>query len=210
MMLITNSSNYILFSNYVYFHKFLKTFLNLFSKYTIFNIIYILFLPFFNNILASELDNHFLKLKNASDKNIAKQYESKIWNHWLTNGSNETSNLEMRRGVKLLQSGELQDALQLFKKLSKKEPLWAEPINKIATIKFLMGDYLGSLKDIQLTLQLEPRHFGAMSGLVQINVYFKNYNEALRNIDYASIIHPFINIQQLRPHILSLIKKSSI
>ena len=43
----------------------------------------------------------------------------------------------MQRGVNLLQSGELNNALKIFESLSKKEPLWAEPINKIATIKFL-------------------------------------------------------------------------
>ena len=73
-----------------------------------------------------------------------------------------------------------------------------------------MGDYLGSVNDIQLTLQLEPRHFGAISGLVQINMFFKNYSEALKNLDYVILINPFINIQQIRPDILKLIKKSSI
>ena len=190
--------------------EYTKTFINLISKYTILNIFLVIFFSYFNNILASDLDNLFLKLKNSPDKTIAKQYENKIWKHWLTDGSNEISNLQMQRGVNLLQSGELQDALQIFKNLSKKEPLWAEPINKIATIKFLMGDYLGSVNDIQLTLQLEPRHFGAISGLVQINMFFKNYSEALKNLDYVILINPFINIQQIRPDILKLIKKSSI
>ena len=189
---------------------FKKILINLISKYTILNFFLVIFFSYFNNILASDLDNLFLKLKNSPDKTIAKQYENKIWNHWLTDGSNETSNLQMQRGVNLLQSGELQDALQIFKNLSKKEPFWAEPINKIATIKFLMGDYLGSVNDIQLTLQLEPRHFGAISGLVQINMFFKNYSEALKNLDYVILINPFINIQQIRPDILKLIKKSSI
>ena len=190
--------------------EYTKIFINLISKYTILNIFLVIFFSYFNNILASDLDNLFLNLKNSPDKTIAKQYENKIWKHWLTDGSNETSNLQMQRGVNLLQSGELQDALQIFKNLSKKEPLWAEPINKIATIKFLMGDYLGSVNDIQLTLQLEPRHFGAISGLVQINMFFKNYSEALKNLDYVILINPFINIQQIRPDILKLIKKSSI
>ena len=189
---------------------FTKILINLISKYTILNIFLVIFLSHFNNILASDLDNLFLKLKNSPDKTAAKQYENKIWEHWLTDGSNETSNLQMQRGVNLLQSGELQDALQIFKNLSKKEPFWAEPINKIATIKFLMGDYLGSVNDIQLTLQLEPRHFGAISGLVQINMFFKNYSEALKNLDYVILINPFISIQQIRPNIVKLIKKSSI
>ena len=190
--------------------KYTKISINSISKYTLLNIFLLIFSLFINNVSASELDNLFFKLKNASDKNIAKHYESRIWKYWLLDGSNETSNLQMQRGVNLLQSGELKNALKIFESLSKKEPRWAEPINKIATIKFLMGDYLGSVNDIKLTLQLEPRHFGAISGLVQINIHLKNYNEALKNIDYVSKIHPFLNIQQLRPHILKLINKSSI
>ena len=97
----------------------------------------IIFLPFFNIASATELDNLFLKLKNAENKNSAIQYENKIWNYWLKDGSNKISNTQMQLGISLLQSGELDEALQIFQSLSKKEPLWAEPINKIATIKFL-------------------------------------------------------------------------
>ena len=172
--------------------------------------ILLIFLSSFNIASATELDNLFLKLKNAENKNSAIQYENKIWNYWLKDGSNKISNTQMQLGISLLQSGELDEALQIFQSLSKKEPLWAEPINKIATIKFLKGDYFGSVNDIQMTLKLEPRHFGAISGLVQINMFLKNYNEALMNLDYVTDIHPFINIQKLRPVILKLIKKSSI
>ena len=172
--------------------------------------ILLLFFSTFNNISAAELDSLFFKLKNAENKSLAIQYENKIWNYWLKDGSNEKSNTQMQLGISLLQSGELDDAMEIFQSLSKEEPFWAEPINKIATIKFLKGDYFGSVDDIQLTLKLEPRHFGAISGLVQINMFLKNYNEALMNLDYVTEIHPFINIKNLRPVILKLIKKSSI
>ena len=102
-------------------------------------------------------------------------YESKIWNIWLNNGSTVNSNTQMQKGLELLQNSQFDQALSLFKNLSKKEPFWAEPINKIATIKFLQGDYLGSINDIKSTLKLEPRHFGALSGLVQINIILSVY-----------------------------------
>ena len=172
--------------------------------------ILLLFFSAFNNISAAELDSLFFKLKNAENKSLAIQYENKIWNYWLKDGSNEKSNTQMQLGISLLQSGELDDAMQIFQSLSKEEPFWAEPINKIATIKFLKGDYFGSVDDIQLTLKLEPRHFGAISGLVQINMFLKNYNQALMNLDYVTDIHPFINIKNLRPVILKKKKKSFI
>ena len=137
-------------------------------------------------------------------------YESRIWKHWLLDGSNETSNLQMQRGLNLLQSGELNNALKIFESLSKKEPRWAEPINKIATIKFLMGDYLGSVNDIKLTLLLEPRHFGAISGLIQIYIFEKKYEKALEHLEFVIEIHPYIGIKNLKQYLKKLVKKTFI
>ena len=180
-------------------------FFQLFTINKIFTIFLIIFVNFSYTAYSSELDNLFLKLKQSSNPTLAMDYESKIWNLWLNNGSTENSNTQMQLGLELLQNSKFDQALSLFKNLSKKEPVWAEPINKIATIKFLQGDYLGSINDIKSTLKLEPRHFGALSGLVQINIIQKNYHEALKNLDYVLTIHPFVGIKYLRPVILNLL-----
>ena len=73
-----------------------------------------------------------------------------------------------------------------------------------------MGDYLSSVYYIKQTLLLEPRHFGAISGLTQINIALKKYDKALKNLDYVTSIHPFITIKKLRPLILNMLKKSYI
>ena len=187
-----------------------NTFYKLFSINKIFTILTIIFVNFSHNAYSSELDNLFLKLKQSTNPDLAMDYEAKIWNLWLNNGSSKSSNSQMQRGLELLENGKLDRALSLFKNLSKKDPIWAEPINKIATIKFLQGDYIGSINDIKLTLKLEPRHFGAMSGLVQINIILKQYKQALKNLDYVLKIHPFIRIKKLKPYIQNLLNISSI
>ena len=182
----------------------------LISKFKFLNIF--LFIIFFlnSNVLASDLDKLFIGLKNAPNHIIAKQYENQIWQFWITDGSSFTSNFQMQKGIVLLENGQLNEALELFVDLSKKEPFWSEPINKIATIKFLKGDMLGSIKDIELTLDLEPRHFGAISGLIQINIALKRYDNALKNLDKVVFIHPYIAIKTLRSTIVKLLKKSSV
>ncbi len=187
-----------------------NTFYKLFTTNKIYTIFIIIFVNFSFNAHSSELDNLFLKLKQSPNHNVAMDYEAKIWNLWLNNGSTKSSNSQMQKGLELLKDGKLDQALSLFKNLSKKEPFWSEPINKIATIKFLQGDYSGSINGIKSTLKLEPRHFGAISGLVQINIILKKYKQALKNLDYVLKIHPFIGIKKLKPYIQNLLKNSLI
>lgn len=42
-----------------------------------------------------------------------------------------------------------------------------------------MGNYDESIKDINKTLSLEPRHFGALDGLGQIYYQRQNFNDAI-------------------------------
>ena len=168
------------------------------------NLFIILFFTIFSasSGLCSNLDGLFNDLKNSQNSEIAKKLENKIWDYWISGGSNDINNQKMKDGINLINQGRLKDALSLFIKLSKSEPNWAEPINKIATIRFLIGDYYGSISDIQLTLKLEPRHFGAISGLAQINFALGRYEDAFENIRYVETIHPYIGIKELKSLIL--------
>ena len=170
----------------------------------------IIIFPLSNKALSSDLDGLFNQLKYAKNISLAKEYEDKIWKFWLSDGTSENNNIEMMKGVDLMQKGKLDDALKLFINLSESDPNWAEPINKIATIRYLQGDLYGSIRDIQLTLELEPRHFGAIAGLAQINLALGRYTDALKNLDFAIDIHPYIGIKNLKPIILDLIEKSQI
>ena len=185
-----------------------------FHQYYLINRIFVFFIiipiSFPHNACSSELDNLFLKLKLSDNAVLARNYESKIWKIWLNSGSSDASNNQMQIGLKLMENGQLVHAQKVFEEISIKDPNWAESYNKIATIKFLKGDYSGSINDIQKTLKLEPRHFGAISGLVQINIILKNYEQALKNLEYVLKIHPNIGIKKLRPYLKKLLKKSSI
>jgi len=159
---------------------------------------------------SDQLDDLFFKLKRADNFSLATNLEKKIWNIWITNGSNKKNNLEMNKGIIFLNNGDLNNALKVFLNLCNVEPEWAEPFNKVATIKFLQKDYLTSIKYIELTLKKERKHFGAISGLAQINLRLGRFENALKNINQALKIHPFIGIKKLKPFLLKKLKKREI
>lgn len=185
-----------------------------FHQYSLISRIFLFFIiipiSFPHKAYSSELDNLFLKLKLSDNAVLARNYEIKIWKIWLNSGSSDASNNQMQIGLKLMENGQLVHAQKVFEEISIIDPNWAESYNKIATVKFLKGDYSGSMNDIKKTLKLEPRHFGAISGLVQINIILKNYEQALKNLEYVLKIHPNIGIKKLRPYLKKLLKKSSI
>ena len=90
------------------------------------------------------------------------------------------------------QSGDLRTARAAFDLLVQRQPNFAEAWNKRATLLYLMGDDAGSIADIGRTLALEPRHFGALSGLGLIDARNDRPEQALRSFEAALAIHPFL------------------
>ena len=58
-------------------------------------------------------------------------------------------------------------ARERFVGLIDRFPGWGEPLNKLATLEYLLGDYAGAARLCHDTLAIKPHHFGALSGLVQ-------------------------------------------
>ena len=93
--------------------------------------------------------------------------EERIWAIWCDHPEPQVK-ARMAEGIQLLAAGELVEAEALFDELIDHRPKWAEAWNKRATIYFLQGRDSASVGDIYDTLELEPRHFGALGGFAQI------------------------------------------
>ena len=116
---------------------------------------------------AEQLDTLFQSLRTASSKETAKAAEDGIWRLWLESGS-DTIDLLMNWAMKAMEAKDYGTALDFLDRVVIMKPDYAEGWNKRATVYFLMDDYSKSIADIGKTLALEPRHFGALSGLGMI------------------------------------------
>ncbi|HEX6144388.1 MAG TPA: tetratricopeptide repeat protein, partial [Geminicoccaceae bacterium] len=137
------------------------------------------------------LDVLFEQLKSG-DVNQAPVLEHQIWQIWIAS-DDRVANRLMREGIGAMANDELQAARDLFDRLIDHSPDFAEAWNKRATVNYLMGDFAASVADIQKTLELEPRHFGALSGLGLIYDALEEPEAALRSFEAALAVNPHLS-----------------
>ncbi|MCE2392509.1 MAG: tetratricopeptide repeat protein [Proteobacteria bacterium] len=96
----------------------------------------------------------------------------------------------MNRGIEAMGSGNHSEALEAFDSIVRAAPGFAEGWNKRATLYWLLGEHEASVRDIERTLALEPRHFGALSGLAMIRQEQGQVFDALDALERIARIHP--------------------
>ena len=145
----------------------------------------------------ARLPGLFDQLREARSTKDAAQVEQAIWQVWLVSG-NFTADAHVHRGLQTLSDGRNEDALVDFTKATEVKADFAEAWNKRATVRFIAGDHRGSAKDIAQVLQLEPRHFGALSGLGMIQMHNGDWQNALETYELAFSIHPYLaNVEMI-------------
>ena len=137
---------------------------------------------------TEELDSLFEELKGA-DAQAAGRIEREIWNEWSKSGS-PAMDLLLQRGRDAMASGDTAAAIEHFTALTDHAPDFAEGWNARATAYFQAGDLGPSVNDIATTLTLNPRHFGALSGLGMIFEQLEQPEKALEAYKAALAIHP--------------------
>ena len=111
----------------------------------------------------------FKFLKTARHSDEAGAVEDKIWELWAMTGDARLDRL-MVASSDAVQRGDYPAALKDLDAILAAKPDFAEGWNKRATVYYLMGRYEKAIADIDRTLELEPRHFGALSGLGMSNL----------------------------------------
>jgi tetratricopeptide (TPR) repeat protein len=139
----------------------------------------------------SRLPGLFAALRAAPGAPEARAIEAAIWTVWLET-EDDDARLLLNQGLVELARGEHARALAAFDGVVERAPGFAEGWNKRATVLFLLSDFQASVADIERTLALEPRHFGALSGLGQIYRALGNDALALKAFEAALEIHPHL------------------
>jgi tetratricopeptide (TPR) repeat protein len=92
----------------------------------------------------------------------------------------DTGDLLLKRAHKAIEAKDYKAAEKILDATILLLPDWAEGWNVRATLRYLDGDYDGSMADIAQTLKREPRHLGALLGMASILQSRDNDDEALK------------------------------
>jgi tetratricopeptide (TPR) repeat protein len=124
-----------------------------------------------------------------------------IWAHWISHSCDIPASL-MVTAIEAIAARDFARARPVLDQLVALEPDWSEAWNKRATLSFIEGRDAEALADIAKTLELEPRHFGAVSGFGQICLRHGRYREAKAAFQVALAINP--HLQGLREAIAEI------
>ena len=176
--------------------------------------LYLFFFTFITaQLLADQNDKRlnilFDKLIVTENQQEIRKLTNQIWNIW-----NEIDDPKITRafetGVQMMNLGYLQRAIDYFNEVLISKPNFAEAWNKRATAYFMMGNFDLSMQDISQTLQLEPRHFGALDGMALIFIHLNQSKKAIEIYDQMLKIFPnSVETKIKKERILSLTTKST-
>ena len=156
------------------------------------------------------LNNLFNQLQKVNNSKSAVLLEEKIWSIWNEHPTNNKLTERLEFGTELMQYGDYNYALRVFDNIIVTDPKWSEAWNKRATLHFLMSQFTNSLDDIDKVLNIEPRHFGALSGQARIFIKLQKYEKAIKSIERALRFYPSFKSGEMIPEIERLIRKESI
>jgi tetratricopeptide (TPR) repeat protein len=115
-----------------------------------------------------------------------------IWAMWIDHPDG-TASATLIAAVEAIQQGARDLARPMLDRLVREYPDWAEAWNKRATLAYIERRDGDSLEDIARTLELEPRHLGAILGFGQICMRHRRLPEAKAAFEVALGLNPHLH-----------------
>jgi len=152
----------------------------------------------------ARLERLFGALGNA-DGDAADRIADEITTVWARSGS-ASMDLLLQRARKATSEEEFEKARAHVSALTRLAPDFAEGWNASATLYFMQEEYWLSVEHIQKTLELEPRHFGALAGLAIILERVGRKEASLKTWEKVQALFPGMEraqeaIDRLKPEV---------
>ncbi|MGH8055887.1 MAG: tetratricopeptide repeat protein [Candidatus Entotheonellia bacterium] len=139
------------------------------------------------------------------DADVRQVAQHVMWAIWLRS-DNDAIEAAMAEGSRLMEVEQYPEAVEVFSQIITKAPTFAEGYNKRATVYYLMQEFERSIADIQATLELNPVHFGALSGMGLCYLGLEDPRKALEWFERAVAVNPNLDsiqhyIEQIRAYL---------
>lgn len=129
--------------------------------------------------VVGAVDQLFDDLKRETNEVAAQRIARRIEREWTAAGG-DTAELLLQRARKAAGEEKYHVALDLLDQAVVLYPDYVEGWNSRALVHLMMEDYDRAMSDLSRALSVEPRHFGAMSGLAGILQRTGHEDEALQ------------------------------
>lgn len=135
-------------------------------------------------------------LAEADNYGAAQNAANALWQFWHV-APDEISQEMLNSGVDAIRYGDYIQAEETLTRLVRYCHEYGEGHNQLAFVYFLQGQDAKSLDLLTRVLELEPAHFGALSGIALIHI--RNGRTALGHIYLrrAVALHPWLNERAL-------------
>ena len=147
--------------------------------------------------VQSEHDRLFAALKNARTEQEARAIEDAIWRMWMAQGPTKEVRDAVKAAMDARSSYDYAKALDILEGVTATAPDYAEGWNQKAFILFLMERQDASLESLDRTLELEPRHFGALAGRGIILMQQGRVELGQKALRDAVAVYPFIRERRM-------------
>lgn len=135
------------------------------------------------------------------DRGVRMLAESGIRQLWCRVGTT-TQRKHLETAIALNAEKQFDIAIMRASKLIEQSPWMAEAWNQRALARYSLGQYADSIHDCTQTLEINPYHFGAATGMGQCHLKLNNRRQALECFRRALRLNP--NLEGVRAHVLYL------
>jgi tetratricopeptide (TPR) repeat protein len=134
--------------------------------------------------------NHVLgRALQDEDRTVRMLAENGIRNVWARDGD-DSHQRQLNVVVRLNATEKFEEASRRATELTEEAPWLAEAWNQRAIAHFALGDYTQSIRDCHQTLELNPYHFAAASGMGEAYLQLGNRVSALESFRRALRLNP--------------------